>query len=130
MGIMAVSKSIIEIIQEDDPSYDPLKRALVESKYDWDQWKAACSRVYTDGYYGPVNTEEWAETTGWKPISVNDARELIARVLDKVEDYLQDSDNQFMEIYSAEDIRAALVPFYGEIYGQRYPQIGVGGNVY
>lgn len=110
-------KSIIEQIQDEDPSYNPLTQALVKSGVNRDKWNQACNRIYVDGYYGPVSTEEWAETNGFDPISVSEARNLVAKVLDKVENYL----SPFGEFYPSEDIKAALVPFYSQIYGERYP---------
>lgn len=109
-------KNIIEQIQDDDPSYDPLKRALVLSKTDRDLWNAACSRVYSDGYYGPISPAEWEEQDGRKPYTVKEAIEVIKTVLNQVEPYQIEN-----EVIDDSEIKAALIPFWREIYGTGYP---------
>lgn len=112
-------KNIIEQIQDDDPSYDPLKQALSKVPFvGMKQWVAACDRVYMDGYYGPLNDEEWKEQDGREPSNVGDAIRLIAKVLDKVDDYGEYYDEFYVE---SREIKAALVPWYREIYGVRFP---------
>lgn len=111
-------KSIIEYIQDDDPSFDPLSQALTESNVNRDLWTAACDRVFTDGYYGPISNEEWKEQDGREPYSVKDAIEVLKKVLDKVDDY-RDEDRSV--IADAHEIKKALVPFWREIYGSSYP---------
>jgi hypothetical protein len=138
-----MNKSIIEIIQDDDPSYNPLLPALEASNASVEDWNAAISRVYYDGYYGPVSNEEWAETHSFlRPFSVPEANEFIAKVLEEVDDYwdieyCDEDDNEYGHLtttctghrvwdskINAGDIRAALVPWYHNIYGTRYPQVG------
>lgn len=113
-------KSIIEEIQEDDPSYDPLEEALSKTHgyVSRKLWHAACDRVYYDGYYGPISSDDWKEQDGRKPYTVKEAIEILAKVLGYVEPYY---DDDRMVSVEASEIRAALVPFYKEIYGVRYP---------
>lgn len=143
-----MNKSLIAMIQEDDPSYDPLALALKKTPFvGFKLWQAACDRVYYDGYYGPINNLEWEEQDGRKPYSVKEAIRIIARVLANVEDVWEfeycdtiqmqaEFDESFEwdscenckghrgnKIASAEDIRADLVPFYREIYGVGYPHV-------
>lgn len=114
-------KNIIQIIQDEDPSYNPLYAALKKSHYSIDKWNAATDRIYMDGYYGPISAEEWKEQDGREPYSVSEALTIVAKVLDKVENYVETWDSFYVE---AEDIRAALVsPWYSEIYGTRYPSV-------
>ena len=115
-------KSVIEFIQEDDPSYDPLAMALKKANVSKELWKGACNRVYFDGYYGPVSDAEWEEQDGREPYSVKESIQVIARVLAQVTEYYNSWENAS---YSEEDIRAALVPFYYEIYGERYPHVSM-----
>lgn len=129
-------KSLIETIRENDPSYNPLTGALVLAKVDRDTWNAACSRVYSDGYYGPISDEDWKEQDGRKPYSVKEAIKIIATVLANVEDYYEfefcepgstDTNCAGHRIFDskvdASVIRAELIPFYKEIYGVGYPQL-------
>lgn len=103
-----------------------------------------------DGYYGPLNDEEWREQDGREPSNVNEAIKVIANVLDKVEDVwtTEYCDNLRMQLEEDEDlseydfcevgeckghrtdlmapsseIKAALVPWYSQIYGERYPSV-------
>lgn len=134
-------KSIIEEIQDDDPSFDPLALALAKTPFVGKKlWLAACDRVYFDGYYGPINPVEWKEQDGRKPYSVKEALEIIAKVLENVEDYRDtrycgdpyfvvhdeeygiECEGHLVTIAEANDIKAALVePWYREIYGVRFP---------
>lgn len=138
-----MSKTIIEIIQEDDPNWNPLTDALRKTPFIGPAlWKAACDRVYMDGYYGPLSDSDWEEQDGRKPYSVSSAMKIIAKVLDNVEPYkvMQYCDDlQFdpdvdendlcedecigheTERIDASDIKAALIPWYKEIYGVRFP---------
>lgn len=120
---MKMSKTIIQEIQDDDPSFDPLGLALKKTPFvSRKLWDAATDRVYFDGYYGPINPEEWKEQDGRKPYSVKEALKIIIRVLDNVERYYV-NDGEYEGYVDAGDIKAALVaPWYKEIYGQRYPQ--------
>lgn len=114
-------KNIIEQIQEDDPSFDPLGFALHKSKFTKEQWNSATDRIYIDGYYGPINPSEWEEQDGRTPYSVGEALSIVAKILDEVEDY-RFQDDEWDTIVYAEDIKAALVhPWYKEIYGVRFP---------
>lgn len=111
---------IINAIQEDDPSYDPLGAALEKSKVSIDLFNAACDRVYFDGYYGPVRDEEWEEQDGREPYSVKEAINIIAHVLDEIDDY---NDNEAGYLVGAGEIRAEIIYWYREIYGVGYPSV-------
>ena len=50
--------SVIERIQEDDPSYDPVALACRASRADRRTFSRALARVVFCGYYGPVSA--WA----------------------------------------------------------------------
>jgi hypothetical protein len=132
-----MNKNIIGIIQENDPSYDPLALALTKSNIERDTWRAACSRVYYDGYYGPISNEDWLEQDGREPSSVEEATNIIAHVLEKVESYYElefceegttdtvcTGHSNWDTKVNADEIRAALIPFYKEIYGVGYPTMG------
>lgn len=117
-------KSIIEYIQDEDPSYDPLTQALAKLKIDREDWKAANNRIYADGYFGPINQEEWEEQNpGWKSFTVKTAQEFVAKVLEEIGDYHEagETPGDYFPV-AASEIRAALVPYYKEIYGVGYPQ--------
>lgn len=121
-------KNIIEQIQEDDPSYDPLAIPLRRAHYSRRMFNAACDRIYSDGYYGPINPQEWAEQDGRKPYYVSSALKIVAKVLQEVESYIDSEDwastGMDVRYFDADDIRAALVsPWYQEIYGTRYPRV-------
>lgn len=113
-------KNLIEQIQDEDPSFDPLGVALRRSHYSRAIYNAACDRIYIDGYYGPVSATEWKEQDGRKPYYVSSALQIVGKVLSEVEDYGEYYDDFYVE---ADDIRAALVsPWFKEIYGTRYPR--------
>lgn len=140
-------QSLINAIQQDDPSYDPLALALAKTPFiGVDLFSAACDRVYIDGYYGPVSAEDWKETDGRKPYTVKEALNIIARVLANVENvwevrYCEDLMEEFPQefenwtpckeckghktdmIAQAEEIRAEIVYWYRDIYGVGYPHV-------
>lgn len=131
-----MAKNIIEIIQEDDPSYDPLALALSKTPFVGRKlWEAATDRIYFDGYYGPINADEWKEQDGRKPYSVSEALKIVSKVLDNVEDYWEiqycagdetetvcTGHRDWNSKVDASEIKAALVsPWYKEIYGVGYP---------
>lgn len=117
-----MSKTIIDEIQDNDPSYDPLALALEKTPdVDKDLWKAATDRVYFDGYYGPLSPSDWEEQDGRKPYTLAEALTIIAKVLENVERYYL-NDGEYEGYIDASEIKAALIaPWFSEIYGQRYP---------
>lgn len=134
-------KTLIEQIQEDDPSFDPLTAALNKTEdVDKKLWDAATDRVYIDGYYGPINPDEWKEQDEREPYTVSGAILIMRKVLDNVEDYQElqycgepyfhnhdkeygyECHGHYVTAIEANDIKAALVsPWYKEIYGVRFP---------
>lgn len=129
-------KNVVEIIQMNNPSYDPLGEALTASGVSMDTWNAAGSRIYYDGYFGPLSDEDWKEQDGREPSNVKEAIAVVAKVLDKVESYYEFDFCEpgsthtnctghriwNTEVHSSE-IKQALIPFYKEIYGEKYPSV-------
>ena len=115
--------TVIDEIQNEDPSYDPLTYALIEANISRKTWEAATDRVYFDGYYGPISASDWEEQDGREPYTVSEALKIISTVLDEVEDYKTDYDvHDWDYMVDASDIKAALVsPWFKEIYGYGYP---------
>jgi hypothetical protein len=133
-----MNKNVIQRIQDEDPSYDPLAIALKKTPFvSRKLFDAAADRIYFDGYYGPVSSAEWEEQDGRKPYTVSKALIIVAKVLDNIEDYYEieycDEDETdttctghriWDSMVYADDIKAALVaPWYSEIYGTRYPTL-------
>jgi hypothetical protein len=122
-------KTIIDYIQDDDPSYDPLEGGLARANVSRETFAAASDRVYFDGYYGPVSAEDWAEQDGREPAKVSDALGILAKVDNEIEDYrvtvigLCDDEDCDVEhesdevTASAHDISRAVFASVIEIYG-------------
>ena len=116
-----MSKSVIALIQDNDPSYNPLVTACEKAGISTELLDAAEDRVYYDGYYGPINDAEWEEQDGRKPYSVSEALDIMRRVNDEIEDYWDKDDGEFgydfnMHVESREIAKAAW-PWLTEIYG-------------
>lgn len=82
-----MNKSVIEMIRDDDPSYDPLAQACESAGISKETAGAAYARVYYDGYYGPLNAADWREQDGRQPDNVPDALAVLRELADHVEDY-------------------------------------------
>lgn len=78
--------NIIEAIRRDDPSFDPLANALAESGVSRAEYETATSRVYWDGYYGPISDADWNEHDG-RPMTMQQAHDIIGKVAEAVGDY-------------------------------------------
>lgn len=128
-------KTVIGLIQEDDPSYDPLTPALEKAGVSKELWEAATDRIYFDGYYGPVNPEEWKEQDGREPSRISEAINIVAKVLENVGDYWEiqycagdetetvcTGHRDWDSKVDASEIKRALIPWYSTIYGVGYPQ--------
>ncbi len=79
--------SLIEQIQGEDPSYDPVALACEASGVDRELFAAALDRVYVDGFHGPVSATDWREQDGREPSSVSEALAVLERVSDAADDY-------------------------------------------
>jgi hypothetical protein len=116
-----VSKSLIELIQDNDPSYNPIETARIAAGIDVDTMNAAVDRVFYDGYYGPISPIDWEEEDGRKPYSVSEAIEILRNVAENVEDYWDKDDGEFGFDYNSRvdsyDIVKDAWPFLTEIYG-------------
>lgn len=80
-------RGLIEQLRDEDPSFDPLIGALAEADVSREIFNAAMDRVITDGYYGPINDDEWREQDGREPSSVSEALKILSRVSDEINDY-------------------------------------------
>jgi hypothetical protein len=80
-------KTIIDIIRDDDPAFDPLAQAADRAGIPLDYVRAALSRVIIDGNYGPISSAEWEEQDGRAPSDMATALDILARVSEEVEDY-------------------------------------------
>lgn len=114
------NKSILALIQDENPSYDPITVARMAAGIPEETLNAATDRVYYDGYYGPIRPDEWAEQDGRKPYTVSEAIDILRQVADKVDDYW-DPEAEFGFDYNnrvdSTDIVKAAWPFLTEIYG-------------
>ncbi len=118
--------SLIEQIQAEDPSYDPVALACREAGVEREMFAAALDRVYVDGYYGPVSGADWLEQDGREPSSVSEALAVLGRVSAAVDDYRetvygQDEDGEEVEweetVAEASEIRGEVFGAVVEIYG-------------
>jgi len=126
-------RSLINEIQGDDPSFDPVALACHASGVDRRTFGRALSRVVYDGYYGPVSPSDWQECheDGY-PFEVDvsrvsDALAILGRVSDAIDDYREtffgeddDGDEiQWQETAAdAADIRREVFSAVFEIYGR------------
>lgn len=115
--------------------FDQFVRA---AEVDLNVFKAACDRVYIDGFYGPVSTADWREQDGREPASIVDARKIVEAVIAEVRDVpttdllfcqqeggLNECDEprscQGHEVATGmverKDFLKAYLPWYAEIYG-------------
>jgi hypothetical protein len=112
-----MNKSVIEMIQDDNPSYNPIEMAREKANIDAEVLDAALDRVYTDGYYGPISPREWEIGVGTNPSSVSVALDILSQVADNVEDYWDSEDEWGCPAVDSRDIVKAAWPFLTEIYG-------------
>jgi hypothetical protein len=114
-------KSVIEMIQDENPSYDPIETAREKAGISKDLLTAAIDRVFYDGYFGPIRPDDWAIEDGRDPYTVAEALEIMRKVADNVEDYWDNDDEEFGFDYNSRvdsyDIVKAAWPFLTEIYG-------------
>ncbi len=119
--------SLIEQIQGEDPSYDPVALACEQAGVDREAFTAALDRVVVDGFYGPVRPADWRQQDGREPSSVSDALAVLERVSGHVEDYRatsfgEDEDGDEVEwqetVAEASDIRREVFAVVFEIYGR------------
>lgn len=118
--------SLIERIQGEDPSFDPVALACHTSGVDRDRFAAALDRVTIDGFYGPVSSADWRDQDGREPSTVEQALRVLAKVAECIDDYREtvygeDEDGEEFEITEtladAEDIRREVFSGVVEIYG-------------
>ena len=118
--------SLIQQIQGDDPSYDPISLACHASGVDRERFAAALDRVYIDGFHGPVSATDWQEQDGREPSTVSEALGVLAEVSDGIDDYREtvygeDEDGDEVEwqetVADACDIRREVFAAVIEIYG-------------
>ena len=116
-----VSKSVIELIQDENPSYNPIESARLAAGIKKDTLTAAVDRVFYDGYYGPISPASWEEEDGRKPYTVTEALDILRQVAENVEDYWDKNDGEFGFDFNSRvdsyDIVRAAWPFLTEIYG-------------
>jgi hypothetical protein len=104
-------RTLTERIQDDDPMFLPLHRAISRLTVDdvpgyraaraervlspdgsrplpmLDYVNAAWSRVSNDGYHGPLRDDDWAEQDGRRPYDVATSLDVLAVVSDAIEPY-------------------------------------------
>lgn len=114
-------RSVIEAIQDYDPSYNPIENARLSAGITEETLNAAIDRVYYDGYYGPISPNDWREQDGRSPDNVTDALDILRQVADNVDDYWDKDDGEFGFDFNSRvdsyDIVKAAWPFLTEIYG-------------
>lgn len=115
------NQSVIAMIQANYPEYNPIDQARIAAGVSEKLLADAENRVWFDGMYGPVSSEEWAEAHDSDPLSVSEALDILAKVADNVEDYWDTDDGEFgfdfnMHVESRDIVKAAW-PFLTEIYG-------------
>lgn len=120
-------QSLIEQIQQEDPSFDPVALACEQSGVDREAFDAALDRVYSGGVYGPLSPSDWQAQDGREPATVAEALTVLARVSDSIDDYREtfygedeDGDEvEWQEITAhASDLRRELFSAFFEIYGR------------
>lgn len=135
-------RTLVQRLQESDPSYDPVELALAQISElpGFDEAKrenpaltfrqyydAARGRVVLDGNYGPFTSETWAED-GRRPYDVETALAVLEAVSDCICDYREfvyvgtdpETDEPIDEeqtTATAEDIRRCVFRSVVEIYG-------------
>ncbi len=119
--------SLIQQIQGEDPSYDPVALACEQAGVGRELFAAALDRVFVDGFYGPVSASDWRHQDGREPSSVADALAVLERVSGGVDDYRttfyaenEDGDEvEWLEsVADAADIRREVFSAVLEIYGR------------
>lgn len=114
-------KTVVDVIRESNPSYNPIETACEKAGIDPDYLKNAIDRVYTDGYFGPISAGTWEEEDGREPYSVAEALEILAKVAENVEDYWDSEDGEFGFDFNnrvdAHDIVKSEWKFLIDIYG-------------
>lgn len=114
-------KSVVDMIRDENPSYNPIETAREKAGIDEETLKAAIDRVYMDGYYGPIRPDDWAEQDGRKPYNVPDALDILAKVAENVNDYWDSEDGEFGFDFNnrvdSTDIVKSEWKFLVEIYG-------------
>ncbi len=119
--------TIIQQIQADDPSFDPVAFACAKAGIATEVFATALDRVYFGGFHGPVSASEWRQQDGREPSSVSDALAVLERVSDAIDDYREtfygeDEDGDEVEwqetIAEASEIRREVLAPVFEIYGR------------
>jgi len=115
--------TIIEQIQDEDPSFDPVALACHASGVDRDRFAAALDRVYIDGFYGPVSAADWQQQDGREPSTVSEALRVLSTVSDDIDDYRETfyggDEVEWQEVTAdASDIRREVFSAVLEIYGR------------
>lgn len=128
---MPNNNSVIRMIRDEYPAYDPAAFACEKAGITLDTFHAAMARVYHDGYYGPISDADWREQDGREPSNVDDALKILSKIADEIEDYrhevyetdhVTDEEGQMVDaggilvtdwIVDAADIRSEL---FSEIY--------------
>ncbi len=119
--------TIIEQIQAEDPSFDPVALACEKAGVAREAFAAVLDRVYFGGVHGPVSAAEWRQQDGREPYSVSEALAVLGRVSDAIDDYretfyAEDEDGDEVEwqetVAEASDIRREVFAAVFEIYGR------------
>ncbi len=119
--------TIIQQIQGDDPSFDPVALACAKAGVARKVFAAALDRVYFGGFHGPVSASEWRQQDGREPSSVPEALTVLGRVSGAIDDYREtfygeDEDGDEVEwqetVAEASEIRREVFAAVFEIYGR------------
>ena len=119
--------TIIQQIQADDPSFDPVALACEKASIDREAFAGALDRVYFGGFHGPVSASEWRQKDGREPSSVSGALDVLGRVSEEIDDYREtfyavDEDGDEVEwqetVAEASEIRREVFAAVFEIYGR------------
>ncbi len=119
--------TIIQQIQADDPSFDPVALACARADVAREVFAAALDRVFFGGFHGPVSASEWRRQDGREPSSVSGALAVLSRVSDAIDDYREtfygeDEDGDEVEwqetVAEASEISREVFAVVFEIYGR------------